>query len=91
MTVNRSIISVRELPSIIDNNSHCAIHMLYTRFRRSINILTAPVNKTTTMQAEAKSSTSSRSMLLMMLTIPRKTLANVCIASIHKSLRKQIT
>lgn len=76
---------------IIDSNSYRAIHVLYTRFRRSVNILTAPIHKTTMMQAEAKSSTSLRLMLLMMLTIPRKTLANVCIASMHKSLRKQIT
>lgn len=43
------------------------------------------------MQAETKSSTSSQLILLTTLTIPRKTLANVCMASIQRSLRKQIT
>ena len=44
-----------------------------------------------TMQAEAKSSTSSQLIFLTTLTIPRNTLANVCMASIQRSLRKQIT
>lgn len=53
--------------------------------------LNAAIQSKTTMQAEAKSSTSSQVILLMTLTIPRKTFTNVCMDSMPRSLRKQIT
>jgi len=82
--------SLYKLPFIVDSNDYRKVQALYTFFRKSMNILPTAVNKMMMIQAEAKSSTSSQLMLLMTLTTPRKILANVCIASMHKSLRKEI-
>jgi len=82
--------SLYKLPFIVNSNDYRKVQALYTFFRKSMNILPTAVNKMMMIQAEAKSSTSSQLMLLMTLTTPRKILANVCIASMHKSLRKEI-